>query len=147
MFAETKTNEEKEIYVKILWGSKFYHKNEKERAILQTLSWIFTFSYNTTIAFLYIISYYSQQIWKIISHGRPQLHKGMEIPVFINSKIICIRRFTLHFLLFSFAIKNIQTSCIIKATRALVYYCAIDKQRILRIERWGSNGQKLLDRD
>ena len=61
VFPETKTNEEKEIYEDI-WVTKFYHKNEKEREILEALLWIFTCNYNITIAFLYKIPYYSQQI-------------------------------------------------------------------------------------
>ena len=65
VFGETKANEENEIFEDIL-GKEIYHKNEKEREILETLLWIFTCSYNTTIAFLYIIPYYTQQIWKII---------------------------------------------------------------------------------
>ena len=52
----------KRKYMKIFWVRKIYHENEKERKNLETLLWIFTCSYNTTIAFLYIISYYSQQI-------------------------------------------------------------------------------------
>ena len=88
-FAETETNEEKEIYEDI-WVRKFYYKSEKERKILETLLWIFTCSHNTTIVFLYIIPYYSQQIWKIIFYGRPRLCKGTKITVFIKNKIICI---------------------------------------------------------
>ena len=37
--------------MKIFWVRKFYNENEKEREILETLLWIFTCSYNTTIAF------------------------------------------------------------------------------------------------
>ena len=37
--------------MKIFWARKFFNKNEKEREILETLLWIFTCSYNTTIAF------------------------------------------------------------------------------------------------
>ena len=59
VFAETKTNEEKKIHI-IFWVRKFYHENDKEREILETLLWIFTCSYNTPIAFLYIIPYYSK---------------------------------------------------------------------------------------
>ena len=44
VFAETKTNEEKDMYEDI-WVRKFYYKNEKEREILETLHWIFTRSY------------------------------------------------------------------------------------------------------
>ena len=65
VFAETKTKEEKEIYEDI-WVRKFYHENEKEREILETLLWIFNCSYNTTIAFLYVITHYYEQIWKIV---------------------------------------------------------------------------------
>ena len=36
VFSETKTKEEKEIYEDI-WVRKFYHENEKEREILETL--------------------------------------------------------------------------------------------------------------
>ena len=38
-------------------------------------------------------------------------------------------------------------SCTIKATKALIYYCAIDKLRMLRIERQGSKAQKSSDGD
>ena len=80
VFAETRTNEEKEIY-EIIWVRKFYLKNEKEREVLETLIWIFTCSHNVTIAaFLYIIPYYCQQR-----------------TVYIKNRIICIRCFTLHF--------------------------------------------------
>ena len=48
--------------LKIFWLRKFYHESEKESEILKTLLWIFTCSYNTTLAFLYIITYYSQEI-------------------------------------------------------------------------------------
>ena len=47
VFAETKANEEKEIY-EYIWT--------------ETLLWIFTCSYSTIIAFIYILPYYSQQI-------------------------------------------------------------------------------------
>ena len=57
VFAETRTNEEKEIY-EVIWVRKFYLKNEKERGVLETLIWIFTRSHNVTAAaFLYIIPY------------------------------------------------------------------------------------------
>ena len=36
VFGETKANEENEIFEDIL-GKKIYHKNEKEREILETL--------------------------------------------------------------------------------------------------------------
>ena len=58
VFAETKTNEEKETYEDI-WKMKFYLK---EREVLETLLRIFTRTHNGTIAFLCIIPYYSQQI-------------------------------------------------------------------------------------
>ena len=64
VFAEMKANEEKEIYEKFL-VRKFYHKNEKEREISETLLWIFTYSYNTTITFLNIIPCYLQQMCRI----------------------------------------------------------------------------------
>ena len=64
VFAEMKANEEKEIYEKFL-VRKFYHKNEKEREISETLLWIFTYSYNTAITFLNIIPCYSQQMCRI----------------------------------------------------------------------------------
>ena len=35
----------------------------------------------------------------------------------------------------------------IKATKSLIYYCATDKLRVLRIERWGSNAQKYPEED
>ena len=72
-------------------------KNEKEREILETFLWIFTYSYNMTLAFLNIIPCYSQQIWRIIFYGRPQFREGMQIKVFIKNKIIYIHRLTLHF--------------------------------------------------
>ena len=84
VFAETKRMKKRES-MNIFWVRKFYHENEKERDILETLLWIFICSYNTTIAFLYIIPYYSQQIWKIIVYGRPQFRKGMKITVFIKN--------------------------------------------------------------
>ena len=61
VFSETKTKEEKEIYEDI-WVRKFYHENKKERGTLDTLLWIFNYSYNTTIAFLYVIKHYYGQI-------------------------------------------------------------------------------------
>ena len=61
VFAETKTNQEREFYEDI-WVMKFYLKNEKEREVLKTLLSIFTSSHNETIAFLYIIPYCFQQI-------------------------------------------------------------------------------------
>ena len=70
--------------LKIFWVRIFYRENEKEREILETLSWIFTFSYNTTTTFLYI------------ANMKNQFRKGMNITVFIKNKIIFIRRFTLH---------------------------------------------------
>ena len=42
--------------MKIFWVRKLYHENEKERKILETLLWIFNCRFNTTIAFLYIIT-------------------------------------------------------------------------------------------
>ena len=85
VFAETKTNEEKDIY-EVIWVRKFYLKNEKEREVLETLLWIFTHSYNVTIAaFLYIIPYYFQKR-----------------TVYIKNRITCIRCFTLHFFFFCF---------------------------------------------
>ena len=87
--------------MKIFWVRKFYHENEKEREILKTLLWIFTFIYNAAIDFLYIIPYYSQQIQKIIFYGTTQFFEGMEITFFIKNKIICACRFTLHSLLCS----------------------------------------------
>ena len=33
--------------------------------------------------------------------------------------------------------KQVQISCTIKATRTLIYYCVIEKLRMLRMERWG----------
>ena len=38
-------------------------------------------------------------------------------------------------------------SCTIKATRALIYYCASNKRCMIRIEHWISNTQKLPDGD
>ena len=82
VFAETRTNEEKDIY-EVIWVRKFYLKNDKEREVLETLLWIFTRCHNVTIAaFLYIIPYYSQQR-----------------TAYIKNRIICIRCFTLHFFL------------------------------------------------
>ena len=43
--------------------------------------------------------------------------------------------------------KRVEMSCTIKATRTYIYYCAIDKLCILRIERWGLNAQKPPDGD
>ena len=37
--------------MKSFWVRKFYHKNEKEMEISQTLPWIFTCSYNTAIVY------------------------------------------------------------------------------------------------
>ena len=42
--------------MKIFWVRKLYHENEKEKKILETLLWIFNCRFNTTIAFLYIIT-------------------------------------------------------------------------------------------
>ena len=149
--------------MRIFWARKFYHENEKEREILKTLLWIFTFSYNTTIAFLYVIPYYFQKIRKIIFYGRPQSRKGVKIKAFIKNKIICIRLFTLNFFCVLYFdlntlpalwwvtiwlvkksvvdvrvrasyIKKVQMSCTIKATRGFIDYCTNDKLRILRIE-------------
>ena len=101
----------KKISSKIFWVMKFYHENEKEREILETLLWIFTCSYNAAIAFLYIIPYYIQKIWKIIFYGRPQFCKGMKITVFIKNKVISICCCILHSFLYSlFWFKHI--SCI-----------------------------------
>ena len=80
--------------MKIFWVRKLYHENEKERKILETLLWIFNCRFNTTIAFLYIITPVNMK--KKNFYGRPQFRKGMKITVFIKNKIICIRRFTLH---------------------------------------------------
>ena len=74
-------NKEKEIYEDIL--GKEILSPKRERKILQTLLWIFTCSYNTTIAFLYLIPYYVQQIWKVIFYGMPQFRKGIRITIFI----------------------------------------------------------------
>ena len=104
--------------LKIFWLRKFYHESEKESEILKTVLWIFTCSYNTTLAFVYIITYYSQEIWKIIFFARPQFRKGMKITVFIKNKIVCIRCFNLHsFLCSLFWFKHIRD-----ITRALIYY-------------------------
>ena len=107
-----KEKEKKRKSMKTFWVRKLYHKNEKEREILDTLLWIFTSSFNIAIAFLYIMPYYSQQIWKIIFYGKPHFRKGMKITVFIKNKIICIRRFSWHpFLCSLFWFKHI--GCIV----------------------------------
>ena len=85
--------------IKIFWVRRFYHENQKESDILETLLWIYICSYNTTIVFLHIIPYYSQQIWKILFYRGLQCRIGLKITVFIKNKIIYIRRFTLHCLL------------------------------------------------
>ena len=46
VFAEMKTNEKRKS-MRSFWVRKFYHENEKEREISETLLWIFTYSYNT----------------------------------------------------------------------------------------------------
>ena len=55
VFAETKTNEEKEIYEDILGKEQKQERKGDFRNVVR----IVTCSYNTTIAFLYIIPYYS----------------------------------------------------------------------------------------
>ena len=85
----------------IFCGRKFCQENRKGQKTLETLLWIFTCSYNKTVAFLFIMPYFSQQIWKTIFYGRPHFHKGMKMTAFIKNKIICIRYFTLHFFMFS----------------------------------------------
>ena len=83
------------------WGRKFCHENRKDKKTLETLLWIFISSYKKTVAFLFIMPYFSQQIWKTIFYGRPHFHKGMKITAFIKNKLSCIRYFTLHSFIFS----------------------------------------------
>ena len=94
--------------MKIFWVRKFYHENEKEREILKTLLWIFTFIYNAAIDFLYIIPYYSQQIqklfsmvqhnflkeWKSLSSSRTKLF----VPVVSPYTLCCVLYFDLTIL-------------------------------------------------
>ena len=84
----------------------------EERETFRNVVWIFICSFNTTIAFLYVIPYYSQQIWKIIFYDRPQICKGMKITVFIENKVICIHRFNLHFFFFCSLFWFKHISCI-----------------------------------
>ena len=60
--------------MKIFWVRKFYYENEKERQILETLLWMCTSSYNTTIAFLYIIPCYSQDFLQEQSYLYPSFY-------------------------------------------------------------------------
>ena len=60
--------------MKIFWVRKFYYENEKERGILETLLWMCTSSYNTTIAFLYIIPCYSQDLLQEQSYLYPSFY-------------------------------------------------------------------------
>ena len=107
--AETTRNEEKEIYKYIL-GKEIYEKaREKEREVLGTFLWILTCSYNTTIDFLYIVPYYSQQIWKTFSYGSFKFRKRMKITVFIKNKISCIHSFISSFSCFLFWFKLISS--------------------------------------
>ena len=61
VFAEMKTNEEKEIYEDIL-GKEILSQKPERKGTFRNVVWIFICSFNTTIAFLYVIPYYSQQI-------------------------------------------------------------------------------------
>ena len=45
--------------MQIFWVRKFYHENEREKKMLETLPWTFNCNYNTNKAFVYIIPYYS----------------------------------------------------------------------------------------
>ena len=108
--AETTRNEEKEIYKYIL-GKEIYEKvREKEREVLGTFLWILTCSYNTTIDFLYIVPYYSQQIWKTFSYGSSKFCKRMKITVSSRTKLFVSIVSSSSFLCFLFWFKLI--SCI-----------------------------------
>ena len=61
LIAESKTNEVKELSEDIL-GKRTLSRKRERKEDLETLLWIFTCSYTTNTAFLYIISHHSQQI-------------------------------------------------------------------------------------
>ena len=93
VFAETKTNEEKEIYEDIL-GKEIvswkWERKEDFRNVVMDLQLSLQYNYS------FSLYNYSSKYEKKNFYGRPQFRKGMKITVFIKNKIICIRRFTLH---------------------------------------------------
>ena len=123
--------------MKNFWVRKFYNKKEKERETSEAMLRIFTYSCNTTVAFLNIIPCNSHQIWMIVSYGRRQFREGMKIKVIINNKlcVFIVSTYTL-FLCSLFWFKHI--SCIMLHDNLLVKECN-SRQNVCVIQRSKKN--------